>query len=101
MPDAEPDDGLLDVLLVRDVSRATVANVVGKYRAGRYAELTEYIRHFRAKKISIHCDAPAEINLDGELLLAQDATFEVLPRAVRFFYPRGLTYRAKTPAEAL
>lgn len=101
VPEAEPDDGLLDVLLVRDVSRATVANVVGKYRAGRYAELTEYVRHFRAKKITVHCDTPGEINLDGELLLAQDATFEVLPRAVRFFYPRGLTYHAKTPAGAL
>lgn len=34
VPDAEPDDGLLDVLLVRDVSRATVLRVIGKYKAG-------------------------------------------------------------------
>lgn len=34
VPDAEPDDGLLDVLLVRDVSRATMLRVIGKYKAG-------------------------------------------------------------------
>ena len=43
VPDAEPDDGLLDVLLVRDVSRATMLRVIGKYKAGHYAQLPELI----------------------------------------------------------
>lgn len=95
VPIAEPDDGLLDVLLVKGVSRVTVANVIGKYKAGRFRELPEYIRHFRCKRVRIRCDKDSEINLDGELLMAKDALFELVPRALRFFYPRGLTYRAK------
>ncbi len=98
VPEAEPDDGLLDVLLVRGVSRMTVANVIGKYKSGRYAEMKDIIRHFRCKKVAVHCDRTSEINVDGELLLAKDATFEVIPRAIRFFYPKGLTYHAKIPA---
>lgn len=98
VPEAEPDDGLLDVLIVKGVSRLTVANVIGKYKAGKHAELGDIIRHRRCKSITIHCDKPAEINLDGELLYARDVTFEVVPQAVRFFYPKGLTYHAAVSA---
>lgn len=95
IPDAEPDDGLLDVLLVKGVSRLTVANVIGKYKAGKYQELPDIIQHFRCKKVSIRCDRESEINLDGELLMGKDIDFEIAPQSIRFFYPKGLTYRAK------
>ena len=94
VPDAEPDDGLLDVLLVRDVSRATMLRVIGKYKAGHYAQLPELIRHFRCKRVHIRCDRESEINLDGELMMSRDVTFEIAPQSIRFFYPRGLTYHA-------
>ena len=28
----------------------------------------------------------------GELLMRTETTFEVAPNAIRFFYPKGLTY---------
>ena len=90
MPIAEPDDGWLDVLLVKKVSRLTVANVIGKYKAGHYDQLPDLIRHFRCKRVTVRCDRESEINLDGELL--------VVPQAIRFFYPKGLTYHAKEAA---
>ena len=40
----------------------------------------------------MRCDEKSEINLDGELLLRKEAAFEVVPNAIRFFYPKGLTY---------
>ncbi|MBQ7871214.1 MAG: diacylglycerol kinase family lipid kinase [Oscillospiraceae bacterium] len=93
VPDALPDDGLLEVLLVKDVSRLTVAKVVGAYKKGRYKELPELVRHFSCKKVTIRCDQESVINVDGELLRAREATFQVVPQAIRFFYPRGLTYK--------
>ena len=93
VPEAQPDDGLLDVLLVKDVSRPTVARVVGAYKKGRYKELPDLVQHFSCKKVTIRCDQDSVINIDGELLEAQEATFELIPRAIRFFYPRGLTYK--------
>lgn len=92
LPKAEPDDGLLDVLLIKKVSRMTVAKVIGKFKAGRYEELPQYIQYFRTKKVKITCDRRSEINLDGELLMAKEATFELVPQAIRFIYPKGLTY---------
>ena len=92
VPDAKPDDGLLDVLLVNKVTRLQAASVIGKYKKGLYKELPDLVTPYRCKKVTIHCDEKSEINLDGELLMAKDATFEVAPKAIRFFYPKGLTY---------
>ena len=98
VPDAEPDDGLLDILIVKKVSHLTIAKVFGKYKSGKYDQFPQYIHHFRAKKITVTCDKPSEINLDGEMLMAKEATFEAVPQAIRFIYPKGLTYHAKKPA---
>lgn len=93
VPDAEPDDGILEVLMIRPVSRVQVAGLIGAYKAGRYRQMPDWIRHFRTDKVSIHCEKNTVINLDGEIRWAQDVTFEVCPQALRFFYPRGLQYR--------
>ena len=93
VPDADPDDGVLDVLMIKAVSRLRVAKLIGAYKAGRYRELSDWIRHFRTDKVSIHCRRDTVVNLDGESIWAKDITFEVCPKALRFFYPRGLSYR--------
>lgn len=95
VPEADPADGLLDVLVVEEVSRLQVPGVVGKYKAGRYKELTDLVRHFRTDKITIHCDKETPINLDGELRMAKTATFRVAEEKIRFFYPKGLVWRRK------
>ena len=92
VPDAEPDDGLLDVLLVRDVSRATMLRVIGKYKAGRYKELPEYITHYRTDRLEIHSPTPTAVNLDGELKMETDISMSIAKEKVRFFYPKGLTW---------
>ena len=99
VPEADPADGLLDVLLVKKVSRLQVAGVVGKYKAGRYKELPHLVRHYRTKEIKIICDKPTPVNLDGELRTAQEVTMSVAKEKLRFFYPRGLTWAVKEPVE--
>lgn len=92
VPEARTDDGILDILLVKKLSRLQVAKIINLYKAGRYREVPHLVTSYRGKKVRILCEEQSEINLDGELLMAQDATFEVVPKAIRFFYPRGLTY---------
>ena len=95
VPEADPADGLLDVLIVRKVSRLLVPTVVGKYKAGRYSELPKLVRHIRTKSLKILCDKPTPINLDGEMRLAQEITMEIAREKIRFFYPKGLSWKAK------
>lgn len=98
VPEADPADGLLDVLLVKKVSRAQVPGIIGKYKNGRYGELPHLVRHLKTDTIKIICDKPTAINLDGELRTAQVVRMKVSDRKLRFFYPKGLTWRAKVPA---
>ena len=100
VPEATLDDGLLDVLIVRDVSLLTVAKVIGNYKKGRYANYPQYIRHLRCSSIRIRCEQAEEINLDGELVYGTDVTFSIPKEKIRFFYPKGLTWSAKEPAPA-
>lgn len=93
MPDAQPDDGLLDVLLVRAVAIPTFAKLFGKYKSGHYAELPEYARHFRAKSVTVRANEESIINLDGEGYRATEVRFSVAPQALRFFYPKSVFYR--------
>ncbi len=92
VPEATLDDGLLDVLIVRDVSVLTVAKVIGNYKKGLYANYPQYIRHLRCRSIRIRCEQAEEINLDGELLYGTDVTFSVAEEKIRFFYPKGLSF---------
>ena len=79
------------LLLVKKVTRLQVAGVVGKYKAGRYKELPDLVRHFRTDRVTIHCDKPTPINLDGELRKAKDVEISVAPCKIRFFHPKDVT----------
>lgn len=95
VPEADPSDGLLDVLLVKKVSRLQVPAVVGKYKNGRYKELPHLVRHIRTTSLKISCGQNSGIQLDGEVLMAQEAEFSVAPYKIRFFYPKELTWEAE------
>ncbi len=96
VPDAQPDDGLLDVLLIRGVSRLTVAQIISHYKHGEYKNYPQYITHYRVKELSVRSSKEDVINADGETFLGKEAHFSVLPAALRYFYPKGLTYKAET-----
>ena len=98
VPEADPTDGLLDVLLVKKVSRLQVAGVIGKYKNGRYKELNHLVRHFRTNKLRIICDKPTSINLDGELRTATEIEMSVAKEKLRFFYPKGLSWKKELTA---
>ena len=62
-PEAQPDDGWLDVFIIRRVSRLTIARLLGMYKSGRHfrnGELTEqakpYFIYRRAKCVSLRPD---------------------------------------------
>ena len=93
VPEADPADGLLDVLLVTKVSRLKVPMVIGKYKNGEYKQLPQLVRHLRTKEVKILCDKVTPINLDGEMRMAQEITMHIAREKIRFFYPKGLSWK--------
>jgi len=99
IPEADPSDGLLDVLIVKKVSRAQVPGLIGKYKNGRYKELSHVARYIKTDAVKILCDKPTAINLDGELRMAQVVEMKVAQEKIRFFYPKGLSWKTRTASE--
>ena len=99
IPEADPSDGMLDVLLVDKVSRAQVPLVIGKYKDGRYKELSHLARYIKTDSVKITCDHPTPVNLDGEVRMAKTVEFSVAKEKIRFFYPKGLKWQNPVPAE--
>ena len=95
VPTAEPDDGLLDVLVVDKLSLANVSSLLKKYQQGRWQECGGKIHHFRCRSAEILCEKESVVNVDGEALYTKRAEIAVVPKALRFFYPKGLTYSAE------
>ena len=93
VPEADPTDETLDVLLASKVSLAQVAGLIGKYKHGRYRELPDQLRYIKTDHIRIICDKPTVINLDGERRVSQVVDMQVAREKIRFFYPKGLTWK--------
>ena len=95
VPDAQPDDGLLDILLVKKLCLWQVPKALAKYKAGKYRELGSIARHFRTDRITIRCDGDSPVNLDGEIRTARNVQIKISDKKIRFFYPKGLKYEAE------
>ena len=98
VPEAMPDDGILDVLLVSKVSRFQVASMIGAYKAGRYAEYPALFRHIRTQKLTVHCAQEELVNLDGEIRRGRDVEILLSDRKLRFFRPKGLDWSSSCAA---
>lgn len=87
VPEADSSDGLLDVLLVKKVSRLTVARVIAAYQKGHYADYPNLIAHYQTKRLRIVTPEKEPVNLDGELIHSRDITIQLLPGKLRLFGP--------------
>ena len=97
-PEAVPDDGWLDVFIVRKVGRLTIAKLLGMYKSGRHfrnGELTEpakpYFIYRRAKCVSLRpADGrgPIVATADGECAPCDAITAQLKPLAGRVLLPK-------------
>ena len=94
VPEALPDDGIIEFLIVKEVTRLKFIRVVGKYAKGRYKEFSDIITHIRGNSIRIESDKDLAVNVDGELIFAADITFNLIPGGVNFIFPTGMRFFA-------
>ncbi len=85
-PDARPDDGLLDLLLVDAVGRLEILQLVPKILRGAHAG-DPRLRLVRAKRVLIESEQPLLVEADGELAFEDALTLNIdlLPGALRVF----------------
>lgn len=85
-PLSSPDDGVLDFILIKDISHLKVLTILGKYKNGQHLDLS-CCESFRGTKMHVLADSPAVVTADGECFKTTDVTFEILPQAISFVRP--------------
>jgi len=85
-PGAEPDDGLFDVLLIRDATKAEVLRALPKIYRGTHLPhpKTELLR---GRIVQVSSREALPVQLDGEQPGTTPARFEIVPGAVRLRVP--------------
>lgn len=81
-PDADPEDGLLDVVIVRPGSALALAGLGARLAAG-YVMGSDLVLHRRARGLGLSARPAMPFNADGDLLPAGSVRFQVLPGALR------------------
>lgn len=80
-PQAEVDDGLLEVMIVPATTIPSLALLVPQVLLGQHLE-SDLILFRRVTRIEIESTPPMAFNVDGELVGEESAIFEVHPRAL-------------------
>ena len=92
VPEASPEDGVLEYLILDGVSRFKVAKIVPKYAQGRFRELGDIITYIRGGSIEIEREEEFVVNIDGEIITTKKIGFNVVPKGVNFLFPAGIVF---------
>ncbi len=86
-PDAHADDGLLDVVIMRDSPKLTFVRVLMKIKDGSHVALPA-VQAFRASQATVTVDRPLPVGADGELLpIRPPLHIRTVPGALQVIVP--------------
>lgn len=88
VPEAEPDDGLLDFLLVKKVGHISLLQLINKYQTGHHTDLVESV-YMRGRSIRLESVQDEPVNYDGEIAVCRSAEISLHSRKVAFIVPNG------------
>jgi diacylglycerol kinase family enzyme len=85
-PEAQPDDGLFDVVLIGDVTKRDFVTTAPKIYKGTYLAHPK-VQLLRSRTVAVDASEHLPIELDGEQVGTTPVRFEVVPHAVRVRVP--------------
>lgn len=114
-PMAHPGDGMLDIIMIKNISRVRLLSIIDSYTKGKYYtfeaqtqdrrqeqgighvnnKYEKFIKHMRCKEIVIRSENPMHIMIDGEMHYDNYIHINVIPGAVEFAAPGGLSYAVR------
>lgn len=90
--DNMPDDGQLEVLVVRKVSRLTFFRLVKAYGSGKYRDYPDLIWYRRENAVTVRGERELTAAVDGEIIREKELTIRLSDKKINFFYPADVDY---------
>ena len=95
-PEAKLDDGLLDVMIIKKISRLRIAKILNLYKNGKHIqngkvseEVEDIIQFVRGKnvKLKVLDDKPIIVTVDGECSEQFELSAQIIPQAISICIP--------------
>jgi len=85
-PNALLKDGIFEICMVKKLSRLKILVLFPLLIIGKHGIIKKVSFH-QGKKVEIYCDNQITINIDGEVLKANKAIFEIIPMGIGLIIP--------------
>ena len=85
-PEAQPDDGAFDVVVIGDINKRDFVTTVPKIYNGTYLAHPK-VERLRSSRVRVDAPERLPIEVDGEQIGTTPAQFEVVPGALRVRVP--------------
>ena len=89
-PKAATDDGLIEVCLIKPISRLRFVKILKPYTNGEHldrSDMRDIVVYRRAKKVEVEAPEGFAFSLDGEIIYQSRFTVEIVPAALQLAVP--------------
>ena len=86
-PNADPEDGILDVCIIKRMSKIHFIKVFPSVFKGEHIS-DPFVEYFRANEVEIDSDYNFSVFADGEYICKLPAKFEVAKKSLNFIAPK-------------
>ena len=90
LPEATVEDGLMDAVAIKTISRLRFITLVKKYKNGTYLHDPKYqniITFRKCKEVKLVSEKPIAYSIDGECDIANEINITIIPGAINFIVP--------------
>lgn len=90
-PEAKVDDGIIDLIVVKKISRFRLLKFIKYYKRGTHLnnkKLAKYIIYKKCRNVSFNSKKELSLSFDGEIIRTKKLDFEILPQKLDFIIPK-------------
>lgn len=90
-PRAKTDDGLIEVCLIKPISRIRFVKILTPYTAGEHLDredMKDIVVYRQAKKVEVKAQPGFAYSLDGEIIYSDHFTVEIAEKVLDFAVPQ-------------